>query len=141
VFGSEIVSTVTYAQLVALPGVIAGFAGKVVGLPVLPQAVALPGIAFYPEFSAYTGAIGARTDYEQMRWAIKAMCAGTSTAPITAIANEMLEHFDDLTVDVTYNGANYQVTFSANSEVLPTTVVDGSTFYRQLGTVCNVDIT
>ncbi len=141
-FGTKIASRVIQAELLTLPEVIAIGTAKVVGLPVLPQgAGALPGLAFYPEFTAYTGAMGSKTSYERLRFVIKAMCEGTSTGPIDAVALAQLAHFDGLTVDVTLDGTNYQLTFSPNSEVLPTTVVDGDRFYRQLGTVYDIELT
>ncbi len=141
-FGTKVVSRVIRDHLIALPEVIAIGTTKVVGLPVLPQgAGALPGIAFYPEFSAYTGAMGSKTSYERLRFVVKAMCEGKGTDQIDAVALAQLAHFDGLTVDVVYDGTNYQLTFSPNSEVLPTTVVDEDRFYRQLGTVYDIDLT
>ncbi len=140
-FGSKIASRVIRDHLLILPEVIAIGTAKVVGLPVLPQSVPLPGIAFYPEQMVYSGPIGGRADSITGRVVIKAMCEGTTTSAIDTVALAIYAHFADLTVDTTYEGAVYQLTFDPNSELLPTAVVDDGRFYRQLGTVFNITIT
>ncbi len=137
-FGSEIVSRFILEQL-AIVRAAQGFTGAAHGLPILPQAVPLPAMAFYPEYSVYEAQTGLA--YEGLRFAIKVMVAGTSTGSIRPMALAQLNHFDGRIANYTYEAVNYQISFTANGELLPTTVVDAGTFYRQLGTIYNVDIT
>jgi hypothetical protein len=134
---TEVLDAFFWEQLNAIPA-LSGV--RVVGLPVLPQtqAVTLPAIAYYPEQSVYPdGTLGVATNYATGRYAIKAMCKGTSTNPIRPLSAAIKAHFetDTPTTDYEHEGENYHVTLSLNSQLLPTTVVDGSTIYRQLGSV------
>lgn len=138
-FASEVCSAFLYSQITALPEA-AGF--SVIGLPVNPPYASLPGIAFYPEVVPYSGVIGARADTATPRFVIKAMCEGTSTDPIRAVAKAIQDRFENTPLnDYTYQGGTYSLTFDLNSEALPTTVVEGAQFYRQLGSVFNIFIT
>jgi len=145
-FGSEIVSTLIYQELTALPEA-ASFAGKIVGAAVIPQGDRLPAVTFSPQFSSYDAPLGGGAHqpggitFEELRFAITVMCAGLSTDPIIALAQAQLDHFDGASFPITYGGRAYFVTFLAQGEVPLTTVADGANVYRQLGTVYTVDVT
>lgn len=144
-FGSEIVSTVLYTELSALPAA-ASFAGRIVGAPVLPQKIALPAVLFSPEFSAYSDPMGGGArqpggiTYEQLRFSVRVLCAGLSTDPVLALATAQLAHFDGAAFNTTVDSVSYQLTFMAQGEVPVTTIVDGANVYRQLGTVYTVEL-
>lgn len=144
-FGSEIVAGVLYHDLAALPEA-AAFAGMIFNLPVVPQNAPAAFVLFAPEFSAYTDPLGGGArqpggiTYEQLRFSIRVICAGASTAPIAALALAQLKHFDSLITTTTANGISYQMVFMAQGEVPITTLVDGSNLYRQLGTVYTVEL-
>lgn len=146
-FGSKIVSTIIYEHLNDITVVTAVVGDRIVGLSAVPQGTTLPALLFYPEFSAYSGPLGNRSsgagdiDFEQMRFVVRIICKGTSTGPIDAAADAQLDHFDGLNLDVTVNGTNYYLTFTAQGEVPLTSLLDGGTFYRQLGTIYGVEIT
>ncbi len=146
-FGSKIVSTIMYEHLNGLTAVTAAVGDRIVGVSAVPQGTTLPALLFFPEFSSYDSPIGNRQggageiNFEQMRFVVRIICKGTSTGPIDAAADAQLDHFDGLNVDVTVNGTSYYVTFTAQGEVPLTSLLDGGTFYRQLGTTYGVEIT
>jgi len=146
-FGSKIVSTIIYEHLSAVSAVTAAVGDRIIGLNIVPQGATLPALLYYPEFSAYSGPLGNRQggageiNVEQMRFVIRMICKGMDTTPIDVPADAQLDHFDGLNVDVNVNGTNYYVTFTAQGEVPLTSLLDGGTFYRQLGTVYGVEIT
>lgn len=146
-FGSKIVSAIIYDHLSAIPEVTAAVGDRIIGLTIVPQGVTLPVCLSYPEFSSYDGALGNRQggageiNFEQMRFVIRLICKGMDTTPIDAAADAQLDHFDGLSVDVNVNGTMYYVTFTAQGEIPLTSLLDGGTFYRQLGTVYGVEIT
>lgn len=145
-FGSEIVSTALYTELMSVPEVAAAIGTRLQGGMVLSQGTALPAALFYPEFSSYAGPLGTREsgfgaiNYESMRYAVRLMCQGASTDPIVVAAKAQLDHLDGLSVDAVVDGVNHYITFTANGEVLPTDISDGATPYRQLGTIYLVEI-
>jgi len=146
-FGSKIVSTILYEHLSAITAVTDAMGDRIIGLNAVPQGTTLPAVIFYPEFSAYSGPMGNRVggagdiNFEQMRFVIRLICKGMDTTPIDAAADAQLDHFDGLNVDVNVNGIMYYVTFTAQGEIPLTSLLDGGTFYRQLGTVYGVEIT
>lgn len=146
-FGSKIVSAIIYDHLSAITVVTAAVGDRIIGLNIVPQGVAPPVSLYYPEFSSYDGALGNRQggagdiNFEQMRFVIRLICKGMDTTPIDAAADAQLDHFDGLSVDMNVNGTMYYVTFTAQGEVPLTSLLDGGTFYRQLGTTYGVEIT
>lgn len=134
---TEVLDAFFWSELSSIPA-LTGW--RVVGLPVLPQtqSISLPAIAYYPEQSVYPeGTIGVATNYATGRYAIKAMCKGTSTNPIRHVAEAIQSHFnvDRPVTDYEFEDEQYNITLTLNSQVVPTTVVDGSAIYRQLGDV------
>lgn len=143
-WGSEIVATVLAAELAALPEA-AGM--TIIGLPVIPPGLPLPGLCFAPEFSSYDHPLGAfkrdagsAITYEALRFVVTAQCEGFSTDPIEAVATAQRDALDGLVKDVVHDDIAYQATFVATGAVPLTTVLDGATFYRQLGTVYAVEL-
>lgn len=146
-FGSKIVSAIIYDHLSAITEVTAAVGDRIIGLNIVPQGATPPVSLYYPEFSAYSGPLGNRQggagdiNFEQMRFVIRLICKGMDTTPIDAAADAQLDHFDGLNVDVNVNGTMYYVTFTAQGEIPLTSLLDGGTFYRQLGTTYGVEIT
>lgn len=144
-FGSLVVKQVIYQVLSPDPEIGSVVGESLSGTTLVPQGMPLPAILFAMEHSAYGGSIGSglaeHIQSEQVRCHVRILCEGTSTASIEAAAVRQAELLlNDEGHHATYNGAPYFLTFSANGEVVPDTLVEGPNLFSQLGTVYNVDI-
>ncbi len=133
-FGTEIVAEAVRLNLTALPS----FAAiPVQNLNVVPPGMPLPTCLFHFERAVYSGPISGMSDSETFRVVVRLICEGASSDPILVAAEAQLTSLDGARID--HEGS--YLTFGANSEWPLTTVYEGGVFYRQLGTIYDVDLT
>lgn len=142
--GSVIVEEVIYQRLKQGPAIM-GQIGEdnLHGLNELPQDAGVPAILYYAEMSNYgdppVGVTG--IEFEEMDVVVRVVVGGGSLDDAIEPAMEQLELITGMDqVLATFQGDDYTLTFKPLSEFLPTTLREGTRFYRQLGTSYRVTI-
>ena len=135
--GSELVAGIIIDALSDVTAVTDAVSSRMFSTTFVPQGQQLPALLTYAENSVYSGPIGAEINAEQLRVVVRLICQGTSTAPIIDAWDAQIDALNGLVVQ--QDGA--YVTFTASGAVPLTTLQDGGTTFRQLGTVYNVEIT
>lgn len=137
-FGSEIAAAFVRTQLLALPAVTAAIGTRLANLMVLPADMALPGLIHYAEQGTYGAAMGGGgIASERLRYVVRLICQGESTEPIKVAAESQLTALDGATG---MQGGAF-VAVSATGEWPLTTTLEDGVYYRQLGTLYDIDIT
>lgn len=144
-FGSVVVADYIYKALGAITGITSVIPKpQMVGTMVVPQGVPLPAILFHMTYSEHGGPINtfasAHTNSETLRVEVRVLAESTSDSVIYPIAKAQFTRLAGVNETHTFDGATWNVSFIAVSEIPLTTLMDGSTIYRQLGTIYSVDV-
>jgi len=117
---------------------------QMTGAMVVPQGTPLPAILFYLTYSEYGGPVttyaSAHTASERLRVEVKVIGEGTSDSAIYPIAKQVFDALAGVVVDHGFDSATWSLSFTTIGEIPLTTLVDGSTIYRQLGATFYVDV-
>lgn len=140
-FGSEVVDAFVHAELATLPEVTAAVGTRIASIEIVPASMALPAGLHHVTSSTY----GDYGGDEELGYTIRFICEGTSTNPIREAAAAQKQHFAPAneagtTFQYTYEGEHYTLSFTADGEAIPTTVYEGGTYHRLLGTTYTVHI-
>lgn len=144
-FGSLIATRAIYAALSGNPAITNVVGNSIHSTTIVPSGASLPAIIFYMAQSTYGGAVGTELaehiDSETVRFEVRAICKGTSSAPIEPVAYAQLEELAGSSHDIVVAGVSYLVSFTALGETALNTLIDGANVYKQLGTVYSIDMT
>ena len=139
--GSEVVNTLLAQELPTLPAVASAVGNRLASIEIVPQGMSLPAGLFHTTSSSYGGTVGGEPLDESLGYTVRFICAGTSTDPVWDAALAQKSHLSGKTFRLAVQGDNYAVTFTATGEAIPTTVYEGGTYYRILGTTYDVHVT
>lgn len=139
--GSEVVNTLVYQRMSANTAVTDVVGDRMASIEIVPNGLGFPALLFHPSSSEYHSAISGQADSETIGYQVRVICKGTSTDPIWDAALAQLADLGGNTFRLAVNGDNYAVTFTATGETIPTTVYEGGTYYRILGTSYDVHVT
>jgi hypothetical protein len=145
-FGSEIAGAFFHRELLTLPAVVDTVDGRVFNLSMAPLAEQFPLGLQYMETGNYSGVVSGEIDFESMRYVVRFIALGESTNPIKRAAMAQLAHFRALTGEIDYDAdgdgetEHYGLEVMASGEWPLTTLQDGKTIYRCLGTFYTVNV-
>jgi hypothetical protein len=144
-FASVVVSDYVYETLSALSEVTSVIPPtRMTGAMAVPEGTGLPALLFHMTASQYGGPVQAtaaeNVNSETIRLEVRAIDDGTSDSAIYPAAMAQFEALSGTHAEHTLDGDTYSLDFIAVGEIPITTLVDGANFYRQLGTIYQVDV-
>lgn len=145
-FGSEVAGAFFRREMLTLPPVVAAAGDRVFNLSAAPLGEQFPLGLQYMEVGNYSGVVSGEIDFEAMRYVVRFICTGESTNPIKKAAMAQLAHFRALTGEIFYDAdgddedEHYGLEVMASGEWPLTTLQDGKTIYRCLGTFYTVNV-
>lgn len=145
-FGSEVAGAMFFRELSLLTPVTATVGTKISNLSAAPLGSDFPLCLHYMETGNYSGYTSGQIDLEAMRYVVRILTPGESTNPIKKAAAAQFQHFKAFTGEIWYPDENddlvhYGVESIAVGEWPLTTLQDGKTIYRCLGTFYTVNVT
>lgn len=145
-FGSEVAGAFFRRELLSLAPVTDAVGDRVFNLSMAPLGEAFPLGLQYMEAGNYSGVVSGEIDFEAMRYVVRFICLGESTNPIKKPAMAQLAHLRSLVGEIDYDAdgdeipEHYGVEVMASGEWPLTTLQDGKTIYRCLGTFYTVNV-
>lgn len=142
-FGTEEAARIVTRELKALPAVTSVVGSRIYYLPVFPPDAAFPGCLLYPQYTEYDGSIDSDGDpvFERVDMEVRFIAEGKSASPIRDAAKAQRAALANAQFDEVIDGHNWHVQFTPISEVALPALIEGTTYYRQLGTVYTIEFT
>lgn len=142
-FGTEEAARIVTRELKTLSRVTDVLGNRIFYLPVYPHDAAFPGGLIYPQYTEYDGSIDSDGDpvFERVDLEVRFIAEGKSATPIRDAAKAQRAHLSNAHFDEVIDGHNWHVQFTPVSEVALPALMEGTSYYRQLGTVYTVEFT